>query len=351
MAFDQKVSITNERIDNTNSRLDEFKQDLLKYEKQFQLLREDQSNVRDELIKYKEKVLEKINEINDNFLQESTKLRLLCSANSEYSKKNKHDIQELASRIKDLEYLTNEHTHKIYDINDLARRNMNEKLDIQKFNTIRDEIDAKIEYNKKSIKDLSNTLKETDNYVQKYLPFKVSNLIGEILKPITDEKGPFAGLIPNETALNNKILYQILNDDGEPTLDKEGNEIKKSNKRIDRPESPSITSPGKVSEQSKTEHYETPRDEVLKLTLQKAPSESISDRLNTESISKPINDAPLNKNDSSPILVRQPQRSATTKIINFNQTDDDVRFFSQSEKMLKVCNKSHWLFKIIINCN
>ena len=340
MAFDQKLSITNERINQTNARLDEFKEDLVKYEKQFQLLREDQTNVRDELIKYKEKVLEKINEINDNFLQESTKLRLLCSANSEYSKKNKHDIQEISSRIKDLEYVSNEHTHKIYDINDLARRNMNEKLDIQRFNLIQDEINSKIEYNRKSIKDLSNTLKETDNYVQKYLPFKVTNLIEEILKPITDEKGPFAGLIPNETAFKNKILYQIINDDGEPTLDKEGNEIKRHNKDFDKEDSPSITSPGKVSEQSKSQKFDTPRDEVLKLTLQKAPTESASERHMTESVAKHVQDPELNHSDSSPLFVHQPQRSATTKNtrFNFNQTDDDVKFFSQSEKMLKVIN-------------
>ena len=47
------------------------------------------------------------------------------------------------------------------------------------------------------------------------------------MKPITDEKGPLAGLIPNETALKNSILYHILNDDGEPTLDKVGNQIQK----------------------------------------------------------------------------------------------------------------------------
>ena len=135
-------------------------------------------------------------------------------------------------------------------------------------------------------------------------------------------------------------MYQIINDDGEPTLDKEGNEIKRHNKDFDKEDSPSITSPGKVSEQSKSQKFDTPRDEVLKLTLQKAPTESASERHMTESVAKHVQDPELNHSDSSPLFVHQPQRSATTKNtrFNFNQTDDDVKFFSQSEKMLKVIN-------------
>lgn len=77
MAVDQKITIINERVDQTNTKVADFKHELDKYEKQFLLLREDQSNVREELVRYKEKVVQKMNEINDNFLQESTKLRLL----------------------------------------------------------------------------------------------------------------------------------------------------------------------------------------------------------------------------------------------------------------------------------
>jgi len=173
MELDQRFNATNERIDHTYTKLDDFKEELDKYERQFTLLREDQSNVRDELVKYKETVVTKINEINENFLQETTKLRLLCSTNTEYSKNNKQDIKDLSMKVKDLEYLTTEHTHKIYDINDLARKNLNEKIDIEKFKQVQLQTEAKIEYNRKCVTDVDNNLKETDNYVEKYLPFKL----------------------------------------------------------------------------------------------------------------------------------------------------------------------------------
>ena len=55
MAVDQKLALINERIDQSNNKAGDFKQELEKYEQQFELLRKDQSNVREELVNYKEK--------------------------------------------------------------------------------------------------------------------------------------------------------------------------------------------------------------------------------------------------------------------------------------------------------
>ena len=54
------------------------------------------------------------------------------------------DITELIARVKDLEFLTTEHTHKIYDVNDLARKNLHEKLDIERFKAEFDNLDERI---------------------------------------------------------------------------------------------------------------------------------------------------------------------------------------------------------------
>lgn len=191
---------------------------------------------------------------------------------------------------------------------------------------------------------MSNSLKETDNYVEKYLPFKVSNLIADILKPITDERGPFANLIPNETAMKNKILYHILNDDGEPTLDKEGNEIKRLNKDFKRQNSPDITSPGRGSEVSIPQNYSSPRDPDLKISPQKMQSEESEDASPHSRPNVEVKEVPRDSMSyigDSPIAVRSPLRSATVikQIpLNFRQTEEDSRFFSQSEKLLKVRN-------------
>jgi hypothetical protein len=226
-----------------------------------------------------------------------------------------------------LEYLTTEHTHKIYDINDLARSNLNEKLDIEKFNAIQTELEERIEYNKKSIKDLDNNLKETDNYVEKYLPFKLSNLISDILKPITNEKGPFADLIPTRTEMKDKILYDILNDDGESTLDKKGREVKRHTKVLERQDSPDFTSPRKNSE---TSQDVSPKGQNSVLSLQKVNSE-ISE--SETSLEKPsIETRNLN--------LQSPSRSATTFPTAFKTTfkksAEDHKFFGRSEELLKV---------------
>ena len=55
MAIDQKLALINERIDQSNNKAEDFKQELKKYEQQFELLRKDQSNVREELVNYKGK--------------------------------------------------------------------------------------------------------------------------------------------------------------------------------------------------------------------------------------------------------------------------------------------------------
>ena len=299
-------------------------------------------------------LLNKINDINENFLQETTKLRLLWSSTAQYSKDNKQDIKDHSSKLKDLDYLTTEHTHKIYDINDLARKNLNEKLDIEKFKEVQAETEAKIEYNKKSIKDVDSNLKETDNYVEKYLPFRLSNLINEILKPITDEKGPLAGLIPNETQLKNKILFNILNDDGEPTLDKDGKEIKKLNKAIVRNDSQTISSPDKRSEisLSKGRSFMSYQDSQLNISPKKAEenSSSESDIMGEKTVlrhkeTEYFNKSTISQNkqnfsysESASGKEKSPIKSSQFKISveNFQETDDDQRFFSQSEKLLKV---------------
>lgn len=37
---------------------------------------------------------------------------------------------------------------------------------------------------KNEISDVNNQLKSTDNYIEKYLPFKLINVIGEIMRPV-----------------------------------------------------------------------------------------------------------------------------------------------------------------------
>jgi len=231
---------------------------------------------------------------------------------------------------------------------------LNEKLDIEKFKEVQAETEAKIEYNKKSIKDVDSNLKETDNYVEKYLPFRLSNLINEILKPITDEKGPLAGLIPNETQLKNKILFNILNDDGEPTLDKDGKEIKKLNKAIVRNDSQTISSPDKRSEisLSKGRSFMSYQDSQLNISPKKAEenSSSESDIMGEKTVlrhkeTEYFNKSTISQNkqnfsysESASGKEKSPIKSSQFKISveNFQETDDDQRFFSQSEKLLKV---------------
>lgn len=138
--------------------------------------------------------------------------------------------------------------------------------------------------------------------------------------------------------MKNKILYHILNDDGEPTLDKEGKEIKRLNKDFKRQDSPDITSPGRGSEVSRTQNHSSPRANNLKLSPQKMHSEASEDPSPTSKPAEIPRDS-VSYTEESPIAVRSPLRSSTAikqLPLNFRQTEEDSRFFSQSEKLLKV---------------
>lgn len=179
-------------------------------------------------------------------------------------------------------------------------------------------------------------------------------MINDILKPITDEKGPFADLIPNETQMKSKILFNILNDDGEPTLDKEGNEIKKLNKQQSRMDSPTPLSPSKRSEisLSKNQSYISYQDSNMafspkKMRSERSSSESdfdspIAEKRNESNVSQLTGKSrfkeSFNKSEPMSLKNKPPAKSSTFKIPieNFQETDEDQKFFSQSEKLLKV---------------
>ena len=57
----------------------------------------------------------------------------------------------------------------------------NSKLETTEFNKRQTEVDSWVNYTKGSIEDVSNTLKSTDNYLEKYMPFKVINIVSEIM--------------------------------------------------------------------------------------------------------------------------------------------------------------------------
>ena len=195
----------------------------------------------------------------------------------------------------------------------------------------------------------------------------MSNLIADILKPITDEKGPQAGLIPNETALKNNILYHILNDDGEPTLDKDGNEFKKNLKELKtKQDNMSITSPGRESGVSQSENMNfSPSENDLKIEPVRVaePSKQISEESDQRdsismsnvdssptklSIRKEMSGFPesIKKSQNSLISASQAKnimasRSSTVKQLPIQavlgkKAEEDDKFFSQSEKMLKI---------------
>ena len=57
----------------------------------------------------------------------------------------------------------------------------NSKLETTEFNKRQTEVDSWVNYTKGSIEDVSNTLKSTDNYLEKCMPFKVITIVSEIM--------------------------------------------------------------------------------------------------------------------------------------------------------------------------
>ena len=76
-----------------------------------------------------------------------------------------------------------------------------EKLNVDEFKTKITKLEYEFETLRLSNQDNFDQLLQTDNYIEKYLPFKIQNLIGESLTTV----------IPKiETALNKKSVYDAL---------------------------------------------------------------------------------------------------------------------------------------------
>lgn len=54
-----------------------------------------------------------------------------------------------------------------------------EKLDLKAFEDTMADFDQQLETNRFATLDCFRTMEQTDNYIEKYLPFKIQNLISE----------------------------------------------------------------------------------------------------------------------------------------------------------------------------
>jgi hypothetical protein len=77
-----------------------------------------------------------------------------------------------------------------------------------------------------SVEDVFRNLKSTENYIEKYLPFKIQNFITDSLYFCLGKKELYK-LQEHDTRLYNKLQDIILSDDGKPALNKTSYRIPK----------------------------------------------------------------------------------------------------------------------------
>lgn len=119
---------------------------------------------------------------------------------------------ETANQLRDL--ITDHVKYKrITDRLDLETVHLNSYLeDVKK---IREDI-TRIRF---GLQDLNSNLVTTDNYLDKYLPFRMQNLISETLDSVLDEYH-LRRLTAYEKEKYKKMHDDILNDNGKPSFDK-----------------------------------------------------------------------------------------------------------------------------------
>ena len=71
-----------------------------------------------------------------------------------------------------------------------------------------------------SIKDLHGNLLATDNYIEKYFPIKLQNFITETLSNVIENKKIIERLIRYDIEFYKQLHQRIIDDEGNPTLDK-----------------------------------------------------------------------------------------------------------------------------------
>ena len=97
------------------------------------------------------------------------------------------------------------------------------KLEKSKFEERQTKYEEMALTTKNCIEDVSNTLKSTDNYIEKYLPFKVINIVSEIMRPVFAFSGIQEQWFYEEEDKIYKLYCKLaLIDSGNANYDKKG---------------------------------------------------------------------------------------------------------------------------------
>ena len=151
----------------------------------------------------------------------TTDLKLMLGKNDEIARQNAEAIDDNREQITATNLRITDHKERLQELSTQTHALAELKLDRSEFSLRSEEIYDSTRLAKNSIEDLHNRLKGTDNYIEKYLPFKMVNMISDIMRPTLADQGPVAEKFYEWEERKYRSLHNVvLSDSGTPTLNK-----------------------------------------------------------------------------------------------------------------------------------
>ena len=182
--LEDQILKVNDKTDDLYSKLKLANLEIQKHDRQFEVFRTDFGELRETVIENRTLLTRKVDELNDELHNKMNETKMTLKQNAEKIKSAFDELALLKTKCMGLESNRQIDSIKLDRMkNDLIELE-HKKLDTEDFNKRQLEIEGWVNYAKGSIEDVSNTLKSTDNYLDKYMPFKVINIISEIMRPV-----------------------------------------------------------------------------------------------------------------------------------------------------------------------
>ncbi|CDW91729.1 UNKNOWN [Stylonychia lemnae] len=202
-----------------NERLTIAEEQIFQYEKRFQRFQEYTEEVINRNSKLKNDIEERLNDQKRTLMNQQNQMEFKLMRQQESFSQINGSLQSHLEELKRHEAIIEIFKRNIKELYDSEMSLLDKKLDVDQFAQSFDIFKKDLQFLRVQIDDNTMTLKQTDNYVEKYLPIKVQNFITETLTNILPKKAlqKLNDFIHHKYRLLRDVVE---NDNGTPELNK-----------------------------------------------------------------------------------------------------------------------------------
>ena len=180
----QDVEVIWDRMQALKERMDLVEELNSCFKSQAEDIKRETNTFFDELVKFKKKFSEDLmrfqRDMNNDFLVVKDYARTI----EEKTKHNKGTIDNHNEELKRLDFITQTFRKSFSELYDSSQKLTENKLELSYFQLELGKLIKDIQEVKYLNEDLTNTVRGTDNYLEKYIPFRMQNMITETMNNV-----------------------------------------------------------------------------------------------------------------------------------------------------------------------